>query len=117
MAEYMDRDATLIEIERREALMVGDKCISVDAMKSFIKNRPALNVALVVHGQWQPVRESEMTGWQPELAGYDPIGGYLCSACKEEAVYDCNDNFVLSNYCPNCGAKMYGGDGNAESVD
>lgn len=48
MAEYMDRAAALIEIERREALMVGDKRVSVDAMKSFIKNRPAIDVAPVV---------------------------------------------------------------------
>lgn len=48
MAEYIDRDAALIEIERREALMVGDKRVSVDAMKSFVKNRPAIDVAPVV---------------------------------------------------------------------
>lgn len=48
MAEYVEREAALREIERREALMVGDKCISVDAMKSFIKNRPAADVASVV---------------------------------------------------------------------
>ena len=70
---------------------------------------PTADVAPVVYGRWEPIRESEMTGWQPELAGYDPIGGYICSACKKEAVYDCNDNFVLSSYCPNCGAKMDGG--------
>ena len=39
MAEYIEREAALHEIERREALMVGDKCVSVAAMKSFIKNR------------------------------------------------------------------------------
>lgn len=62
--------------------------------------------APVVHGLWMPIRESEMTGWDPAVAGRDPIGGYICSVCKEEAVYDCNDEFVLSKYCPNCGAKM-----------
>lgn len=77
-----------------------------ETVLDVISSVPAANVAPVVYGRWQPVRESEMSGWQPELAGYDPIGGYICSACKEEAVYDCNDNFVLSNYCPNCGAKM-----------
>lgn len=70
---------------------------------------PAADVAPVVHGLWMPVYESEMTGWNPAVAGRDPIGGYICSACKEEAVYDCNDKFVLSNYCPHCGAKMDGG--------
>ena len=47
MAEYIEREALLCEIERREALMVGDKIVSVDAMKSFIKNRPAADVAPV----------------------------------------------------------------------
>ena len=48
MAEYIEREAALREIERREARMVGDKRVSVDAMKSFIKNRPAADVAPVV---------------------------------------------------------------------
>ena len=48
MAEYIEREALLREIERREALMVGDKLVSVDAMKSFIKNRPAADVVEVV---------------------------------------------------------------------
>lgn len=76
----------------------------------YIEALPAADVAPVVHGLWMPIRESEMTGWDPAVAGRDPIGGYICSACKEEAVYDCNDEFVLSKYCPNCGAKMDGGD-------
>ena len=48
MAEYIEREAILREIERREALMVGDKLVSVDAMKSFIKNRPAADVVEVI---------------------------------------------------------------------
>lgn len=48
MAEYIEREAALHEIERREALMVGDKRVSVAAMKSFIKNRSAADVAPVV---------------------------------------------------------------------
>lgn len=57
-------------------------------------------------GGWIAVRESEITGFNPEFAGCDPIGGYKCSRCKEEAVLDCNDEFVLDNFCPRCGAAM-----------
>lgn len=58
---------------------------------------------------WLPVYESEITGWDPALAGRDPIGGYVCSKCGYEAVYSCNDEYVLSDYCPGCGARMDGG--------
>ena len=58
---------------------------------------------------WLPVYESEITGWDPALAGRDPIGGYACSKCGYEAVYSCNDEYVLSDYCPGCGARMAGG--------
>lgn len=91
MAEYIDRDAALREIERREALMVGDKRVSADAMKSFIKNRPVVDVAPIVHGRWResgPLLECQSCG---EI--YSRLGG---NAGK------------LWNYCPNCGAKMDG---------
>ena len=63
MAEYIERAAALHEIERREALMVGDKCVSVAAMKSFIKNRPAADVAPVV-------RCKDCKYWQDNNDGY-----------------------------------------------
>lgn len=49
-------------------------------------------------GDWIAVR--------PEFAGHDHIGGYKCSRCNEETVLDCNDEFVLDNFCPRCGAAM-----------
>lgn len=55
---------------------------------------------------WIAVRESEITGFNPEFAGCDPIGGYKCSRCKAEAVLDCNDEFALDNFCPRCGAAI-----------
>lgn len=72
----------------------------------FYDDCPLPDVTAVKCGTWIPIPESEYTGWNPEFAGHDPIGGYQCSVCNHEAVYDCNDEFVLSSYCPNCGAKM-----------
>lgn len=34
----------------------------------------------------------------------DPISGYRCSKCRRRVGFD------LTPYCPNCGAKMDGGD-------
>ena len=48
MAEYIEREAILREIERRERLMVGDKTIHVDALKRFLLNRPTADVVPVV---------------------------------------------------------------------
>ena len=79
--------------------------LNADACEQ-IKHIPTADVAPVVHGGWIPLLESEISGWNPEFAGKDPIGGYMCSVCKEEAIYDCNDEFVLSKFCPHCGAKM-----------
>ena len=90
MAKYIEREAILREIERRESLMVGDKLVSVDAMKSFIKNRPAADVAPVRHGRWtQEVHVGDCC--------------YRCSECQF-----LRDAYLLDigNYCPNCGAKM-----------
>ena len=47
MAECVDWEAMLREIERRERFMVGDKAISVDALKRFIENRPTVDAVVV----------------------------------------------------------------------
>jgi hypothetical protein len=100
MDEYIERSAAIEAAKHAWAKGLEPS--------QYIEALPAADVAPVVHGRWIPVRESEMTGWDPTVAGCDPIAGYICSVCKEEAVYDCNDNFVLSDYCPICGAKMDG---------
>ena len=110
MAEYIEREALLLRIDCYGTNKFG---MLDEDIRAFVKAQPAADVAPVMHGLWIPIRESEMTGWDPAVAGRDPIGGYICSACKEEAVYDCNDEFVLSKYCPNCGAIMDGGNSNA----
>lgn len=52
MAEYIDREAMLEQIARRESLMVSDKMISIDALREFIMNRPIADVEEVKHGHW-----------------------------------------------------------------
>lgn len=64
---------------------------------SSIDNAPTVDSVEVVHGRWEPC------AIQPN--GF--VGSYRCTACGNASIND-------SNYCPNCGAKMNGGndDGN-----
>ena len=48
MTEYIDKEAMLEQITRRESLMVGDKMISIDALREFIMNRPVADVIPVI---------------------------------------------------------------------
>ena len=52
MDEYIDREAMLEQIARREPLMVDNKMISVDALREFIMNRPIADVEPIKHGHW-----------------------------------------------------------------
>ena len=72
----------------------------------IVQNAPISDVLPLVYGRWIPIPENEITGFNPDFAGCNPIAGYVCSVCRKEAILDCNDEFVLSNYCPNCGAKL-----------
>lgn len=107
--EYIERELAEKTIDRFEGYLDDDMIFRIKY--ALRKHIPAADVAPVKHGHWILLRESEITGFNPEFAGRDPIGGYQCSNCKEEAIFDCNDEFVLSSYCPNCGAKMDGGEG------
>lgn len=104
MAEYIERDAALREIERREALMVGDKRVSVDAMKSFIKNRPAADVAPVVrcrdckHFQHYG-RTSLFIDGKHVKAGW----------CTRRFLYDEEYRMLPDDFC-SCGRRREGSD-------
>lgn len=114
--EYIEREA-LIDFCKK---IIHDRWNETTAPVSWshayadfiddINNQPAADVAPVKRGFWKPATESEITGWNPGYAGYDPIGGYFCSNCSYEAIFTCNDEYELSAYCPNCGAKMEGGE-------
>ena len=100
MAEYIEREAILREIERRERLMVGDKTISVDALKRFILNRPAADVAPVVHAHWDDSGRYTFPG------GSTAVRCTNCGCALTVSEYHLNN----WNYCPVCGAKMDGGE-------
>lgn len=84
MSEYIERT----EIERFIAEHGNVGAFSVDLL-------PTADVAPVRHGRWLAVQEKRLFG--------DHY--FLCSNCKSR-----NGLMISFNYCPNCGARMDGGD-------
>ena len=90
MAEYIDRESAIAWFM---PYAHEEKSIDADVVISDIKGMKDADVALVWHGHWKchgdcGVTECSVCGWSIE----EYIGDYA--------------------YCPNCGAKMDGGDGN-----
>ena len=85
MTEYIEKQAMLEQIARREPLMADNKMISIDALREFIMNRPVADVEEVKHGQWIF-----------DIRTIIP----RCSVCGEDAIAE-----TVSPYCPWCGAK------------
>ena len=93
MAEYINRDALLQEIEQerrasknsfpRQYFVVGD-------VLTCIRTAPAADVAEVVHGKWEP-------------------GNPICPICEKNK-FDGLDADIwadwMPSFCPNCGAPM-----------
>lgn len=102
MAEYIERTAVFEQFDNADADVCEtddfggvDYGFGMKNVKELINAIPAADVAPVVHGVWVCVNK------------IDPISGYRCSKCRRRVGFD------LTPYCPNCGAKMDGGDNDA----
>ena len=83
MAECIERDALLKKLITCGAICEFGECL--------IKQFPAADVAPVVHGRWVDAGR----------------GIKACSNCN----HGIKEHMACANhYCPNCGAKMDGGD-------
>lgn len=91
--EYISREAAL-EITTRT-------CGDYAAAFAEIRKLPAADVAEVVHGEWLRADDD-----------WNSLTTIQCSLCSEEWCFETDDDVSLLNYkyCPNCGARMDGGD-------
>ena len=119
MAEYIEREAISEEIRKYyyknpPNFSYGEGFDrGLDRAQRAILNAPAADVATVRHGRWIFGKDL------PYSWGQIPKNKYhlYCSECLEQAFNRLEDNDpdfdVDTSYCPNCGAKMDGGDGNS----
>lgn len=96
MAEYIERERTvelLRSLGNREYRK--EKGTIQDAIKmiSYPEYTPSADVAPVVHGRWVQTKAPFMNECED------------CSVCGYRTVWG-----HRYNYCPNCGAKMDGGE-------
>lgn len=101
MAKYIERDAIIGKAIDEKCFVFSTQDVVRDefVVKTCYKNLaevvysiPIADVAPVVHGHW--------------VEDPDEMG---CSVCGERWNYCDNDTYTF-NFCPNCGAKMDGGD-------
>jgi hypothetical protein len=89
--------------------------MNVIEMMQAIKDAPVIAVpnidsAPVVHGEW--IDGLDIPKEERERHPYVYLHGEkYCSACYKEAYFDTDYGQQFFDYCPNCGAKMDGGDG------
>lgn len=100
MARLIDADEFIREVdEEADTRLLGyDGGVNLSDVKEWIDAQPTVDAVEVVHGEWI-VCEEDLNG---EVT-------YKCSNCGDELVTLCG--FEIDwNYCPECGAKMDGGD-------
>ena len=63
----------------------------------------------VVHGRWEDVKETSL--YVPDMKYTVTHTAETCSACKARIGFIGSKPYLYDNICPNCGAKMDGGNG------
>lgn len=113
MDECIEREALLEALENADPDVYedyGDGTVDWGFgrknIQDMINGIPAADVAPVVHGRWMPSRYEDCS---------EQFRRVKCSQCDQEA-YAMAFYVVDGHYCPNCGAKMDGGDSDEKSV-
>lgn len=103
LMEYIEREDA-VKIASRygcsNGSVLGRHSGLADSIASEIDQLPAADVAPVRHGRWVRIRG---------MAPPEYHGRHMCSICYARAL-DIKCQEELSGYCPNCGAKMDGGE-------
>lgn len=109
MAEYIERDALLKKaIKEQRFVFWKDDVINNERvvltcykdLEDVVRSIPAADVAPVAHGNW--ISWEEADNFIPSARRHE------CSVCHDAAQVLVNGLELLSDYCPNCGARMDG---------
>ena len=103
MADFIRREDALFALRKAERGGSMTALTRLERAYAEIREMPAADVAEVVHGRWIDGAEDFTCGNH----------NAECSICRCYVSWNgCDEDF---NYCPNCGAKMDGGEDRAVS--
>lgn len=104
MSDYIDRAALGIDFCRWNVFENKSYVDGWNAAIKILKEAPAVDVQEIKHGKW--IETQEPLGWCD-------VDCAECSVCHESWIIDedssIDDYECMWHYCPNCGAKMDGG--------
>ena len=110
MAEYISRKTAIAyireqseECQKAFEELGGESGVYADAYNDLAEDFyriPAADVAPVVHGRWK----------------WDTADIYRCTACGKRAHVKEVMNMPVWDYCPNCGARIDGGEADGQKV-
>ena len=108
MTEYIELEVAVKAFNNFDAGRADSPSFTLlrpEEFAEYLYELPTADVAPVVHGQWEK-EPSSFWRWTPSGAVAVARTTYRCGFCGRGTA-------VKSNYCPNCGAKMDGGDSDA----
>lgn len=97
MVEYIKRETVTNHLDDCMDTLWKPEIV---ALKCFVEGIPAADVAPVQHGAW--ISWDEADNFIPSPHRHE------CSVCHDAAQVLINNIELLSDYCPNCGARMDG---------
>ena len=106
MPRYIDINDTVKTFKKlhgEESALLN--CYTADWIVSFLESQPTADVQEVRHGEWMETQEP--LGWRD-------VDCIECSVCHESWIMNedssIDDYECMWHHCPNCGAKMKGGE-------
>ena len=90
--EYITKETVLKMLNKIENAVEDGEGYQFNEWVGYVKELPAEEVQPIVHGKWNALG----------------FGFGECSVCGDKV-----GNIFVSNFCPNCGAKM---DGNSQKL-
>ena len=98
-----------MSIDKQIAEMANDYYeIMLKASKSFGTMSQGVSKFYARHLYEKGYRKQSEGEWIDQYQGQYANQLYKCSVCGETAFHD-DKRWFLTNFCPNCGAKMKGG--------